>query len=130
MRDMAGADVWTIHESASFVEDAGSLLSDFELEALRYQLARDPFAGSEVRGQAPLMSIEYAGATIVYLVKPGRKLLWLLEIAPSAGGTEAAEAEPRALKLLLDTLRKAGYYATGRGLWELVRKLLEEMGWL
>lgn len=110
---------WVIYEAEPFVDDVSKYLSSFELDALRQQLARDPFAGKPVPGLAPLISLDFAGATVIYSVNPAKRAVVLIQIAKATG--KAIEIDPGAkseLKDLADNMKKGGYIAAGKEFFE------------
>lgn len=114
---LAADEEWTIYETAVFCDEVFNYLTDFELDALRHQLVRVPFAGAYLPGLAPLMRIDFAAATVVYTVQPQRRVIAFIQIDRSVGRPDdIEEAEKSRLTQALALLRHAGYIATGKQL--------------
>lgn len=112
---MAKNNAWTIYEADSFVEDVSKFLNDFEQDALKHQLARDPFAGAAVPGYPPLMCVDFAGAIIIYTVKPDEKLIVLIQIGAATGKRiEVEEGVKAKLKAASSWLIKGGFIGLGK----------------
>lgn len=106
---------WVIYETDLFVGDVAKHLGEFELNALRRQLALEPFAGKPIAGAAPLISIDYAGATVIYSVNPAKKTIALIQIGKATGKPVEVDAASKSkLKEIAGLLRKGGYIAAGK----------------
>jgi hypothetical protein len=103
-----------------------NFLNDFELDALKHQLARDPFAGSGVPGLAPLMRIDFAGSTVIYAVNPEAKLIALVQIGAGIGKpVEVEEGAKSKLKELSGLLIKGGFMGLGKQAMEWLIEFLK-----
>lgn len=121
---LAADEEWTIYETAAFCDAVSNYLTDFELDALRHQLARVPFFGAYVSGLAPLMRIDFAAATVVYAVQPQRRVIAFVQIDRSVGRPEEIEeAEKSRLTLALGLLRQGGYIAAGKQLAQWINEI-------
>jgi hypothetical protein len=106
---------WTFYETEVFVEEAPEHLNAFELNALRQQLALQPLAGKPVPGASPLISIDFAGATVLYSVNPAKRTIALIQIGKATGKPVEIEAGSKSrLKEVASLLRKGGYIAAGK----------------
>lgn len=123
---MAADEEWTIYETAFFCDEVFNYLTDFELDALRHQLVRVPFAGAYLSGLAPLMRIDFAAATVVYTVQPQRRVIAFVQIDRSVGRTmEIEEAEKPQLAEALASLRQGGYIAAGKQLAQWIIEIVK-----
>lgn len=106
---------WFIYETELFVLEVSQYLGDFELGALRRQLVHEPFAGKPVVGAAPLIRVDYAGATIIYSVNLAKRTITLIQIGKAAAKpVEIDESVKPKLRELTGFLRKGGYFAAGK----------------
>ncbi len=123
---MAEPDQWFVYETELFVAEVSKYLNDFELGALRHHLAREPFSGKPVAGASPLISIDYAGATVIYSVHPGNRTIALIQIGKATGKAIEVDANARSrLREIGALLRKGGYIAAGKEALEWLIELIK-----
>ena len=126
---MASSVEWTFYETEGFVDEAPKYLGAFELSALRQQLALQPLAGEPIPGASPLMSIDFAGATVVYSINPAKRIIALIQIGKATG--KPIEIDPSSkprLKEIGALLRKGGYVAAGKEVAEWLIDIIKD--WL
>jgi hypothetical protein len=120
---------WTIVESSEFQAQAANFLTQFELDALKHQLVRVPFAGEAV-AEAPWLRQLSLGrkfpAVILYSVSIQHKIIRLVEIG---AGATVDGVDPKVSDGLAEVAKEVGKrgagWVVGRGLWELIKKLLD-----
>ena len=123
---MPKSSPWTIYEAEPFVEEVSKFLSDFELDAMKHQLARDPFAGVAVPGFSPLMRIDFAGASVIYTVNPDARPIALIQIGAVTGKqVEVEEGAKAKLKEACRWLIKGGFVGLGKQAVEWVIEILK-----
>lgn len=116
---MAEPNDWFVYEAEPFVAEVSRYLSGFELGALRQQLARDPFAGKPVPGLSPLISLDFAGAAVIYSVNPAKKTVALIQITKTTGKPIEIDAGAKSeLKDLATMMKRGGYIAAGKEFFE------------
>lgn len=125
---MADSEQWFVYESESFLADVPTYLGDFELEALKRQLATKPFSGKAVSPDGPLLSVDFGRATILYAVHPGRRTIALIQIGRATGRIETEPDAKERLKERLDLLRKGGYMGAGKRIFDWLFETLKD--WL
>lgn len=124
---MASSVEWTFYETEVFVDEAPKYLGAFELSALRQQLALQPLAGKAIPGASPLMSIDFAGATVIYSINPAKRTIALIQIGKATG--KPIEIDPGSksrLKEIAALLRKGGYIAAGKEVAEWLIDIFKE----
>lgn len=120
---------WFVYETDLFIAEVSKHLNSFELAALRHQLALQPFAGKPVADVSPLISIDYAGATVIYSVNPDKKTIALIQIGNATGKPIEVDATAKSrLKTVADLLRKGGYIAAGKEAFEWLIEIIKD--WL
>lgn len=124
---MASSVEWTFYETEAFVDEAPKYLGSFELGALRQQLALQPLAGKAIPGASPLLSIDFAGATIIYSVNPAKRTIALIQIGKATGKPIEIDpgSKPR-LKEIAAMLRKGGYIAAGKEVAEWLIEIIKD----
>ena len=126
---LAEPNEWLIYESEPFVAEVSKYLSSFELGALRQQLARDPFAGKPVPGLSPLISLDFAGATVIYSVNPVKKTVALIQVAKATGKPLEIDAGAKSeLQEFANNLKRGGYMAAGKEFFEWLFDIVKD--WL
>lgn len=126
---MSESNDWVIFETDLFVAEVDKHLGEFELNALRRQLALEPFAGKPVVGAAPLIGIDYAGATVIYSVNPAKRTIALIQIGKATGKPVEVDAASKSkLKEVAGWLRKGGYIAAGKEAVEWLIEIIKD--WL
>ncbi|MBC7778576.1 MAG: hypothetical protein H7125_00590 [Proteobacteria bacterium] len=120
---------WFIYESELFVGEVAKHLTVFELDALRHHLARAPFAGKAVEGASPLISLDFAGATILYSVNPAKRTIALIQVAKATGKPIEIDPETKSkLREIGKIMRRGGYLAAGKEAAEWLFDILKD--WL
>ena len=119
---------WTIVESNVFQKDVVNFLTEFELDALRHHLVREPLAGKVVVKAPWLRQINLGRQrpiVILYSISIDRNLIRLIEIGD---GTTIDGIDPSVTDKVGEVAKEIGKkgagWLVGRGLWELVKKLL------
>ncbi len=119
---------WTIVESSVFQNDVTNFLTEFELNALRNHLAREPFAGEAVVTAPWLRQLNLGKQrpiVILYSISIDRNLIRLIEIGEGASidGIDPSVTD-KVREMAKEVGKKGAGWLVGRGLWELVKKLL------
>lgn len=123
---------WTFIESTEFQKASKTHLSDVELDAVKELIPRHPEKWIALKGGPGLFALHWgakAPITIVFIVSPETRKVYLLDIEPGRHHTVTEEVK-RVLPLLRKKLESVGTrVATWYSIKELVKWIIENSPW-
>lgn len=119
------SEEWSVVETTEFQAAIVYHLTEFELRALRNQLAREPFAGEPVPGAEPILRLQLGKTkpvSVLYVVIETRNVIHLIDVGVSGEPIEIDPEIKKKLSPLLDFLKRVGASAVGKAVWDLIKE--------